>query len=216
MAIERGAASAGPAQGDSSTTVLGDGIYDVPPGKLVECITHLEMSAPVALRPEPAGRAFELRRMERADPTWYRELFLRVGADWLWTSRLQLDDTKLLATIADPAVQVRALRLNGRDEGLLELDFRVPGECEIAFFGLTPRLVGQGAGRWLMNRTLEIAWSTPIGRLWVHTCSFDHPGALAFYRRSGFRPFRRQVEISDDPRLIGLLPKSAAPHIPIV
>ena len=41
-----------------------------------------------------------------------------------------------------------------------------------------------------MNRALELAWSRPISRVWVHTCTFDHPSALAFYQRSGFLPFR--------------------------
>ena len=95
----------------------------------------------------------------------------------------------------------------GRDEGLLELDFREPGQCEIVFFGVTAKLVGTGAGRWLMNRALELAWSRPVERVWLHTCTFDHPAALAFYQRSGFRPFRRQVEVVDDPRLDGTAPR---------
>ena len=69
------------------------------------------------------------------------------------------------------------------------------------FFGVTANLIGNGAGSWLMCRALEIAWSRPIRRVWVQTCSFDHPAALAFYQRSGFRAFRRQIEIASDPRL---------------
>ena len=67
-----------------------------------------------------------------------------------------------------------------------------------------------------MNAAIDRAWSQPIRRFWVHTCTLDHPGAIAFYMRSGFRPFRRQIEIADDPRLSGVLPESAAPHIPII
>ncbi|MDX1541865.1 MAG: GNAT family N-acetyltransferase [Geminicoccaceae bacterium] len=196
--------------------ILRDGVFEVPPGKLVECITHLEMTSRPAPRPERPGASFELERVERPDPGWYRELFRRVGTDWLWVSRLLLDDDTLGAIIGNPAVRVFALRSAGREEGLLELDFRVAGECELAFFGLTGRLIGRGAGRWLMNRALDLAWAEPIDRFWVHTCSFDHPAALAFYVRSGFRAFRREVEIADDPRLAGLLPRDAAPHIPIV
>jgi GNAT superfamily N-acetyltransferase len=105
---------------------------------------------------------------------------------------------------------------DGRDEGLLELDFRTADQCEIVFFGVTAKLIGSGAGRRLMNRALELIWSRPVGRVWVHTCTFDHPAALAFYQRSGFRPFRRQVEVAEDPRLDGTAPRSAAPHIPII
>jgi hypothetical protein len=50
----------------------------------------------------------------------------------------------------------------------------------------------------------------------VHTCTFNHPSAVAFYQRSGFRPFRRQIEIADDPRLDGTAPRSAAKHVPII
>ena len=84
------------------------------------------------------------------------------------------------------------------------------------FFGLTERLVGSGAGRWLMNRAQEIAWSRPLARLWLHTCTFDHPSALAFYQRSGFRPFRRQVEVVNDPRLDGTVPRDVARHVPVI
>ena len=70
----------------------------------------------------------------------------------------------------------------------------------VAFFGVTADLIGGGAGRWLMNRALELAWSRQVSRVWVHTCTLDHPSALAFYQRSGFRAFRQQVEIADDPR----------------
>ena len=68
----------------------------------------------------------------------------------------------------------------------------------------------------MMNRALGLAWARPIRRLWVHTCSLDHPGALDFYIRSGFVPFRRQIEVVDDPRATGLLPKTAAPQVPLL
>jgi hypothetical protein len=67
-----------------------------------------------------------------------------------------------------------------------------------------------------MNRALETAWSHPIKRLWLHTCTLDHPSALAFYQRSGFRPFRRQVEVVNDPRLDGTVPREVARHVPII
>jgi GNAT superfamily N-acetyltransferase len=83
-------------------------------------------------------------------------------------------------------------------------------------FGVTPKLVGTGAGRWLMSRALDIAWSRPVERVWLHTCTFDHPAALAFYQRSGFRAFRRQVEVADDPRLDGTVPRDVARHVPVI
>jgi GNAT superfamily N-acetyltransferase len=195
--------------------ILPDGYSDVPAGKIAAVVTHLEMTQRPALRGDPAG-AWTLRRVPSPDLDWFRDLYRRVGEEWLWFSRLQMGDAELAAILRSPMVDVHALAHAGRDEGLLELDFREAGQCELAFFGVTADLIGRGAGRWLMNRALELAWSRQVSRVWVHTCTLDHPSALAFYQRSGFRPFRRQIEIADDPRLDGTAPRSAAKHVPII
>jgi hypothetical protein len=39
---------------------------------------------------------------------------------------------------------------------------------------------------------------------------------LGFYRKVGFVPYKRAIEIEDDPRVTGEMPRSAAPHVPIV
>lgn len=195
---------------------LRDGYTDVPPGKIAAAVTHLEMLLPAAPRDVPPLAGLAVRRVAAPSVAWYRHLYERIGADWLWFGRLSLATDALEAIIRNPNVEIFTLTEHGRDEGLLELDFRVEGECGLALFGLTRQLIGQGAGRFLMNAAIERAWSRPITRFWVHTCTLDHPGALAFYMRSGFRPYRRQIEIADDPRSSGLLPETAAPHVPII
>ncbi len=197
-------------------TLERNGYHDVPPGRLATVVTFLEMTERPAPRLLPPRPDLALRRVERPDPAWYRHLYRRVGQDWLWFSRLGMSDEELSRIVRHPRVEVWALARDGVDEGLLELDRRTPGEVELAFFGLTPDLLGSGAGRFLMERALDIVWSTAPRRFWLHTCTLDHPAALAFYRRSGFRPYRQAVEIADDPRLTGELPASAAPHIPII
>jgi GNAT superfamily N-acetyltransferase len=191
-------------------------LTDVPAGKIAAIVTSLEMFAAPPLRREPPGHALTLTRIERADLAWFRDLFCRVGEDWLWFSRRAMSDEALHAVIHDPKVEVYLLKASDEEAGLLELDLRTPSVCELSYFGLTPKAVGTGAGRWLMNRAIEFARSRSIERFWVHTCSYDHPNALAFYMRSGFRAFRRETEICDDPRLSGVLPRTASPHIPIV
>lgn len=189
---------------------------DVAPGKIASVVTALEMTARPPRRAVPAVDGHSIRRVERPGLDWYRDLFRRVGTPWLWFSRLRLDDRALAALLHDPAVEVWALVADGNDEGLLELDFRKPGEVEVAFFGVTESLVGRGAGRRLMDAALERAWSASPRRVWLHTCTLDHPAALAFYRRSGFVPYRRQIEVEDDPRLDGTLPPGSAPHVPLI
>jgi GNAT superfamily N-acetyltransferase len=196
--------------------LLRDGYSDVPTGKLAAVVTCLEMCERPAVRPDPREAPWRLRRIDLPDVDWYRELFRRVGAEWLWYSRLVMPLPALSEILDSPDNEVYALDAAGTDEGLLELDFRAPGQCELAFFGLTRAIQGRGAGRWLMNRALEKAWSRPISRLWVHTCTLDHPDALGFYLRSGFTAYARRIEVADDPRLSGVAERTAAPHVPIV
>nr|WP_212769805.1 GNAT family N-acetyltransferase [Thalassovita mangrovi] len=191
------------------------GFHDIPAGHLAAVVTHLEMTVRPDPRPEhDAG--LSLRRVDAPDPDWYRALYQRVGEDWLWFSRLTMPEAELQAILNDPKNHVYVLEKDGEEAGLLELDFRQENDCELAFFGLTPGAIGGGAGRWMMNRAIELAWAEPIARFHVHTCTLDHPAALDFYRRSGFTPVSRELEIAPDPRLDGTLPATAAPHVPIL
>jgi len=195
---------------------IADGYSDLEPGKIANVVTCLQMFERPAPRPDPPGIDCELVRAKAPALHWYRELFRRIGEPYLWASRLAMSDDELAATILDPQVEVYAVQ-RGLDEiGMLELDFRIERECELKFVGLATDVVAKGIGRWLMNRALDLAWSHPIGRFWVHTCTIDHPSAVSYYVRSGFTPYKRQIEVLDDPRVIGLLPRTAAPDIPIL
>ncbi len=193
-----------------------DGYTDVPSGSLATVATFLQMLAPPPTRAVPDLPRLELRRDATADLAAYRDLFRRIGEPWLWTSRLRMPDPELASILTDRAVEIFVAVRDGEPAGLLELDFRIPGEVELAFFGLVPEAVGTGAGRWLMDHALRLAWREGITRVWVHTCTIDHPAALAFYVRSGFVPYARKVECFPDPRLAGLLSRDAAPHVPLI
>jgi GNAT superfamily N-acetyltransferase len=189
----------------------------VPPGEIAAVVTHLEMHAKPALRREPGKPGeYALRRMNRPVLSEYREIYRRVGEQWLWFSRLAMDDEALTTIVHDPAVEVHILRHRGRDEGILEVDFRKFPEVEISFLGVTGQLLGKGAGRYLMNRALEIAWARAPKRVTIHTCTLDHPRALEFYLKTGFTPYSRSIEVADDPRLHNVLPRQSAPQIPII
>jgi GNAT superfamily N-acetyltransferase len=186
----------------------------VPHGKLANVQMFLEMRAKPALRPAPHVFSWRLERFAGTDMSRYRDVFHLVGDDYLWAGRLLMAEAELLHFLSDPRVEAYVLVTDRGDEGLLDLDFRTEGECEISLFGVAPSLIATGAGRWLMNQALEIAWSHPIERFWLHTCSLDHPNALGFYQRTGFKPYERRVEVYDDPRMLGLTRRDAAPHVP--
>ena len=188
---------------------------DVADGELAAVVTYLEMREAPAEQVPASG--LSLRRVERPPLDLYRQLFRLVGSRWLWFSRLIMADDSLAAIIHDPAVELYAVTDEaGRDCGMLELDFREPGECELAFIGLVPELAGKGYGRWLLSEALGRAWREGIARVHVHTCSLDHPAALGAYRRSGFTSTRRAIERFPDPRLLGILPRDCAPQVPLL
>lgn len=185
------------------------GYHKVNAGDLACVVTALEMLAPPAalrrLTPE-ADVPLQIVRWKDAAPEKYRLLYKRVGGPWLWWTRLGKSDAEIAAIIHDPRVQLYAVVDRARVEvGMVELDFRVEGECEIVFFGLIKGATGKGLGQWLMRKALQLAWMPGVNRVWLHTCTTDDPRALPFYQKQGFEPFARFVEILPDPRLAGLL-----------
>ena len=178
-------------------------------------VTYLEMREPHAA-PIPMS-PLSLYRVEHPSLDHYRRLFRLVGAPWLWFSRLIMNDSKLAAIIHHAQVELHiVLDENGNECGMLELDFREPRECELAFVGLVQELSGKGHGRWLLAEALRLAWREGISRVHVHTCTLDHPAALSAYRRTGFTAYKRAIERFPDPRLLGILPLDCAPQAPVL
>ncbi len=190
------------------------GLIPVNPTDLATIVTTLEMTRRPPLRPLPDS-PLRLVRWDRPDPAKYRMLFRRVGGPWLWYSRLAMDDAALAAIVHHVQVQVfAAIDRMGVEVGMVELDLRHAGVCELSYFGLVPELAGRGHGRWLMAETMAQAWAPGVSRVWVHTCTLDHPSALNFYRAQGFVATRRTIETFPDPRGLGLLPIEAGAHVP--
>ena len=195
---------------------LPDGYYELPKGKLANLVTCLEMSAKPPAKDTCLPDGFSLRRFSSADLATFRTLFKAIGEDLMWFSRLFLSDEKLSAILDNPQIESFALCQNYEPVGMLELNFTDMPNCELAFFGLTKDEIGLGLGRCLMNIAISKAWEKPINRFWVHTCHFDHPTAVTFYKRSGFTPYSLMVEIHDDPRQTGHMARTASPHVALI
>jgi len=193
-----------------------DGYHDVPPGRLAAVVTYLEMRQPPPVMDAPLPPSLEVVHVVEPAADWYRDLFRRVGEHWLWFSRALMTDEQLESIIHDSRIEVYALQQQGVAHGLLELDLREFPEIEITFFGLTANWIGKGAGRFLIQHGIRQAFRHSPERLFLHTCTLDSPGALAFYQKAGFRPYKRAIEIAPDPRHTGRVPRHAAPQIPIL
>jgi GNAT superfamily N-acetyltransferase len=184
----------------------------VPPGHVGAVVTYLEMTKRPPLRPLPAS-PLRLERWRAPEPGRYRLLFERVGARWLWYSRLAMDDERLRSGMGEVHAVVDRSAI---EVGMVELDFRDPGQGLIRFLGLVPELAGKGHGAWLMARTLALAWRPDVARVQVNTCTLDHPAALKAYLNAGFTAVKRAFESFPDPRVAGLLPPGTAPQVPVV
>ena len=193
--------------------MIPDGYTDLAPGKIAAVVTYLEMLEC------PAGAktsSVRLREIKNPDLNWYRGVFRRAGEHWLWWSRLEMDDAQLSAVLNVPTTELFIAEFGGNEVGMAELDRSSPGQVEIAFFGLYAEALGKGLGRPFMDALLERAWIDSTSRVWVHTCTLDSSIALPFYLKCGFRPYKRAIEVAEDPRLRGVLPQSAAPQVPII
>ena len=189
----------------------------LPAGKLATLVTFLQMAAPPPPRPIPARPDLALRLVERPDPDWYRDLYRRVGSDWLWFSRLLIRDRR--ARIHPPRPCGRGLVPGpGRPEPWASWSSTAARTARSSSPTSASCLSWSAAvpAACLMAHAIGRAFAQPIRRFWLHTCTLDHPAALGFYIRSGFTPYGRAIEIADDPRLTGALPRTAAPWLPVI
>ena len=193
--------------------MIPDGYTDLAPGKIAAVVTYLEMLE----RPTHTKiSSVKLREIKNADLNWYRSVFRRAGEHWLWWSRLEMNDAQLSSVLNALTTQLFIAESEGAEVGMAELDCSEPGQVEISFFGLYGEAMGKSLGRPFMDALLGRAWEGSPSRIWVHTCTLDSPVALPFYVKYGFKPYKRAIEVADDPRLRGVLPESAAPHVPII
>jgi ribosomal protein S18 acetylase RimI-like enzyme len=200
--------------------MIPDGFTDIAPGKIASIVTFLEMRERPALAEASTTHAsstgLRLRRVLNPDLNWYRALYRRAGAQWFWFSRLEITDDELRSLLNRPTSELFVAEREGSEVGMAELDRSQPPDVEITFFGLFPEAIGRGLGRSLMSALLDRAWDKAAARVWLHTCNLDAPAALTFYMKCGFRPYKRAIEVADDPRIRGILPENLAPHVPII
>jgi GNAT superfamily N-acetyltransferase len=154
--------------------------------------TYLEMVTPEALRPAPWPHDdVQLRRQDGAPPSLYRYLYREVGRPWFWLDRWDWSDRRITEHLDMSGVEVWLLLERGTPAGFFELQ-RTAQETEIAYFGLLPELTGRGLGKALLTQATGEAWRTETSRVWLHTCSLDHPSAIHNYRARGFTVYREE------------------------
>jgi GNAT superfamily N-acetyltransferase len=155
--------------------------------------TYIQMFANPGRVVPPPREELTVIHAQKLTLAYYRFLYDAVGSNWNWTSRNKLSDAALAAIIHDPRDEVHVLFGDGVPAGFVELDRRVEGEIEIAQFGLMPEFIGQGLGRYFLQWSIDRAWSYNPKRLWLHTCTEDHPAALPNYLKAGFVVYKEEI-----------------------
>ena len=162
--------------------------------------TYLEMRERPVTESAAAPEGAHVERLERCSPSLYRQLYAEVGRQWSWFDRLWWTDAELAAHLDQPEVSIRVLHLNGAPAGYYELVSHSDQSVEIGYFGLMSHAIGKGLGRWLLAEAIAEAWSTGPDRVWLHTCTLDHPAALPNYLKAGFSVTRtEQVGVPTPP-----------------
>jgi GNAT superfamily N-acetyltransferase len=155
--------------------------------------TYLDMRAPTQLRavPKPAG-PIRLERLHECPPSFYRYLYHEVGRAWRWFDRAGWSDAQARQHLARPEITIWLLSYAGAPAGYFELQDHGGRAVEIVYFGLLPEFLGRRLGGWLLTAAVEAAWSLGAERVWLHTCTFDHPAALPNYLARGFEITRTE------------------------
>jgi len=181
-----------------------------------DTVTYLDMRAhPSGPRLHPPPGKIALIRAESCSVSFYRYLYQAVGESCLWYVRREWDDARLAAHLNRETTEIFVLYVGGVPAGYFELDASDRRETELSYFGLMPEFIGRGLGQFLLQAAIDRAWSRPLDRLRVNTCTFDHPRALPNYQRAGFVVYDRRAVSFPDPRERGVLPRSLKhPRLP--
>ena len=163
--------------------------------------TYLELTQPGQFR-AAFGHFPDLavRREEKPTPALYRYCYRTVGEGYHWRERWAWTDALIAAHLARPEIALYVARQGPTFTGWYELR-HVPedGSVEIAYFGLAPDAIGRGLGKHLLSCAVRDGWALGATRVWLHTCTLDHPHAIPNYRARGFSAYRTEVYTVDSP-----------------
>ena len=166
---------------------------------------HLEINALADHQPAgPPRTAYQLIKVESPIPQLNRFLYAAVGADWYWYERLSWSFSRWQAYLSRDQVETWVAYVKGAPAGYFELERQPTGSVEIAYFGLLPQFIGRGMGAALLSDAIctAAAMGSAGNRVWVHTCTLDHPAALGNYQARGFKLFdtvETVEELPDEP-----------------
>lgn len=172
---------------------------DVPPPVVTY---HLEMTKPDDLQPSTiVHKNAEIREATVPCPELNRMFYETVGKAWDWTSRLTWSETRWQEYVGRPELRTWIGFFSDTPMGYFELETQANANVEIRIFGLLPSFLGKRLGGWFLTNAIQSAWTLGANRVWVHTCTLDHPKALENYRARGFKQFKQETHTAEEAAL---------------
>lgn len=161
---------------------------------------YLQMLHPQDLRPARAPEPEPLLMQACYPlPMLNRFLYTAVGGHWLWRDRLSWSYARWQQWLNRPELETWVLYVDGTPAGYVELERQDDDAVEIAYFGLMREFCGRGLGGHLLSRSIARAWAMGARRVWVHTCSWDGPAALANYEARGLQRYHQETRLQQRP-----------------
>ena len=153
------------------------------------------MLDPGRLRGKPAPPGLEISLVSPPSGDTNRDFYRDVGGKWAWTDRLTWSDQRWNDYVNRAELQTWSVSVDGRRAGYFELEFQAPGDVEIIYFGLLEQFTGRGFGGAMLTEAIRKAWSFGrVSRVWLHTCTEDHPAAMDNYHARGFELYDTRCE----------------------
>ena len=126
-------------------------------------------------------------------PEFCKFLYKEVGKDFFWRDRLRWSDQQWLDYINNNFFRLYILKYKNNLAGYYELLYDInTNSIEIPYFGIFKELYGKGIGGYLLTDAILTAFERNIDKVWVHTCTLDHPNALKNYIARGMNIFKTE------------------------
>lgn len=158
-------------------------------------IYYLEMNSPEQLNGKDDALGLQIVEAEINEFRLNKFLYQLIGEQWQWNDKLSLSDEDWQQYVASSSLRTWVAYYRGSIAGYFELKSDEEGNTEIMYFGLAPSFIGKGFGGYLLSQAIKNAWAMPnTKRVWVHTCTLDHPSALLNYQSRGFKLYKTELE----------------------
>ena len=134
---------------------------------------------------------FTLFEAEKNNFDLNKFFYKQIGKKHQWVDRLIWQDKNWIEYVSNKNLKTFILKKNNDFVGYFELFFN-KNECEIAYFGILEEFIGKGYGGFLLSEAIRIGFKN-ANRIWVHTCSLDHPNAIENYKSRGMKVFKTEI-----------------------